>query len=67
MKVRLGVKSHIRIFRRIFIYLDFKTPTTLATYMVYEEIDGIKTYFATPKVEYLNDKAITYLTDIWVI
>jgi hypothetical protein len=32
---------------------------------VYEEIDGIKTYVATPKVEYPNDKAIIYLTDIF--
>jgi dienelactone hydrolase len=33
--------------------------------VVYEEIDGIKTYVATPKVEYPNDKAIIYFTDIF--
>ncbi|KAH9016710.1 alpha/beta-hydrolase [Lactarius hengduanensis] len=30
---------------------------------IYEEINGIKTYVATPKTDYPKDKAILYLTD----
>jgi len=31
----------------------------------YEEINGINTYVATPKVDYPKDKAIIYLTDVF--
>ncbi|KAI9444223.1 alpha/beta-hydrolase [Lactarius indigo] len=31
----------------------------------YEEINGIKTYVATPKTDYPKDKAILYLTDVF--
>jgi len=31
----------------------------------YEEINGIKTYVATPKVDYPKDKAIIFLTDVF--
>jgi dienelactone hydrolase len=33
----------------------------------YEEINGIKTYVATPKVDYPKDKAVIYLTDVFGI
>ncbi|KAH9991592.1 alpha/beta-hydrolase [Russula vinacea] len=32
----------------------------------YEEINGIKTYVATPKVDHPKDKAVIYLTDLLV-
>ncbi|KAH9057910.1 alpha/beta-hydrolase [Lactarius deliciosus] len=32
---------------------------------IYEEINGIKTYVATPKIDYPKDKAILFLTDIF--
>jgi len=33
----------------------------------YEEINGIKTYVATPKTDYPKDKAILYLPDVFGI
>jgi dienelactone hydrolase len=30
-----------------------------------EEINGIKTYVATPKVDYPKDKVVLYLTDVF--
>ena len=43
------------------MYFD---PNILSTQGVYEEINGIKTYVATPKVDYPKDKVVLYLTDI---
>lgn len=31
----------------------------------YEQINGIKTYVATPKTDYPKDKVILYLTDVF--
>ena len=32
---------------------------------MHEEINGIKIYVATPEVNFLKDKAVIYLTDVF--
>ena len=40
-------------------------PIHLCGLGTYEEINGIKTYVATPKTDYPKDKAVLYLTDVF--
>ena len=57
------MRAHLRVnYHPCLIYFDTDTPSTQGTF---EEINGIKTYVATPKVDHPKDKAILYLTDVF--
>ena len=45
--------------------LAFNVPPNTAVLGTYEEINGIKTYVATPKTDYPKDKAVLYLPDVF--
>ena len=58
----LVTKAHPKVNPIILIlsHSYFKTPTG-----TYEEINGIKTYVATPTTDYPKNKAILYISDVF--
>jgi len=60
--VRYGGTAEGNLTYPCFGFQDTNTSAALGTY---EEIGGIKTYVATPKVDYPKNKAVIYLTDVF--
>jgi hypothetical protein len=58
------MRAHPRVSLSLILYQvrQMMTPLLKGTY---EEINGIKTYVATPKTDYPEDKVILYLTDVF--
>ena len=58
----LVTKAHPKVnpITLILSHSYFKTPTG-----TYEEINGIKTYVATPTTDYPKNKAILYISDVF--
>lgn len=55
----------MRVNSRILVFFAFQGTNTSVTQGTYEVINGIKTYVATPKIDYPKDKAIIYVTDVF--
>ena len=56
------MKAPQKVSLSILSYLCSTHARDLGTY---EEINGIRTYVATPKTDYPKDKAVLYLTDVF--
>jgi len=60
-----ATRAQMRVNSRILVFFAFQGTNTSVTQGTYEVINGIKTYVATPKIDYPKDKAIIYVTDVF--
>ena len=59
------MRAHQRVSLSLNIISGTRNHDLSVNQGTYEQINGIKTYVATPKTDYPKDKVILYLTDVF--